>query len=150
VAFQDYVQGFPRVEVLGFKDRREVLACLDSADVLVLPNSAKNPLSLYTSPLKLFEYMAARKPIVAARIASLQEILRDGENAILFEPDDPQDLAKKISQALENDCRLLVDRAWQDVQTCTWDRRAEQIIQWMKERGALKDEYLLAAEAKDL
>ena len=84
--------------------------------------------------------MAARKPIVASRLPSLQEILRDGENAILFNPDDPKDLAEKITWVLENDCSKIVEQAWQDVQEYTWEKRAERIVTLMKEIGAF-DKY---------
>ncbi len=130
-AFRKYVEGRKGIEILGYKPRSEVRSYLDAADVLVLPNSSKDPMSAYTSPLKLFEYMAARKPIVASRIPSLQEILRDGENAILFNPDDPEDLAKKIQWIFDNDCSAIVDQAWQDVHAYTWNKRAENIFSWM-------------------
>lgn len=132
-AFEKYVAGKSNVEIIGHKPRKEVRCHLKSADMLVLPNSAKFAMSDYTSPLKLFEYMAARRPIIASRIPSLQEVLRDGENAILFNPDDPQDLADKIRWVLENDCSDIVDRAWLDVQGYTWDKRAEKMVGWMND-----------------
>ena len=129
------VSGIENVKIFGHVDKKKTLDFFSKADLLVIPNSAKDPMSFYTSPLKLFEYMAARKPIIASRLPSLQEILRDGENAILFNPDDPKDLAEKIMWALENDCSKIVDQAWQDVQEYTWDKRAEKIVRWMEELG---------------
>ena len=63
---------------------------LAAADVLVLPNSARFPQARTTSPLKLFEYMAARRPIVATRIPALAGLLRHGENAWLVAPGQPR------------------------------------------------------------
>lgn len=134
--FIKYVNNNPKIEIFGFKPKTAVRKYLQSADVLVLPNSSKDAWSSYTSPLKLFEYMAARKPIVASRLSSLQEVLRDGENAVLFNPDDPKDLAEKIQWVLDNDCTHLVEQAWRDVQEYTWDKRAEKIINWMTKLGA--------------
>ncbi|KKS24991.1 MAG: Glycosyl transferase group 1 [Candidatus Jorgensenbacteria bacterium GW2011_GWF2_41_8] len=55
----------------------------------------------HTSPLKLFEYMASGRPIVASDLLSLREILTEQE-AIFFKPDDPLDLALKIKEILVN------------------------------------------------
>src|SRR5262249_13241169 len=67
---------------------------LAAAAVLVLPNSRAEPISArYTSPLKLFEYMAAGRPIVASDLPSLREVLTGGRNAVLVPPDDPGALA---------------------------------------------------------
>ena len=49
------------------------------------------------SPLKMFEYMAAEKPIVATRLPTVMEVLFDGVNAILTEPDNPAALAQGYS-----------------------------------------------------
>ncbi|MFQ5857321.1 MAG: glycosyltransferase, partial [Anaerolineae bacterium] len=57
--------GVTNVQVLGHASPTQVPLYLAAADVLILPNSAKEDISrLYTSPLKLFEYMASGRPIV--------------------------------------------------------------------------------------
>ena len=48
----------------------------------------------WMSPLKVFEYMAAGKPILASDIPALREILRDGETALLLPPGEPQSLGR--------------------------------------------------------
>ena len=58
--------------------------------MLVLPNPASAISSAFTSPLKLFEYMASGRPIVASDLPSLREVLRDGENALLVAPGNPR------------------------------------------------------------
>lgn len=52
----------------------------------------------YASPLKLFEYLALGKAIVAPRQPNLQEVLADGQNALLFDPTDPQALALALDR----------------------------------------------------
>jgi len=85
-----------RVHHLGRVAHDEIPKYLAAADVLILPNSAKFNISkFHTSPLKLFEYMAARRPIIASDIPSLREVL-DESMATFFIPDDPLSLAKKI------------------------------------------------------
>jgi len=50
----------------------------------------------YFSPLKIFEYMAAGKPVVASRLGQIQELVKDGESGLLCIPGDSEDLANKI------------------------------------------------------
>ncbi len=106
-----------------------VAARLRGADVLALPNPASSISSTFTSPLKLFEYMASGRPIVASDLASLREVLRNGKNALLVEPGNPQALAAGI-QRLKDDAALgrrLAEQAMQDVREFTWARRAERL-----------------------
>lgn len=78
----------------------------------------------YMSPLKLFEYMASGKLIVAANLPSLTEVLNTS-NAILVEPDNPRALAEAIMTVGHNDMRA--KQAEKDVAQYTWESRAREI-----------------------
>lgn len=79
---QAYAAGVvDRMTVTGVVARDAVRDWVDAFDVALLPNVVA-----YASPLKLFEYMACRKAIVAPDQPNLAEILTDGHDAILFEP----------------------------------------------------------------
>jgi glycosyltransferase involved in cell wall biosynthesis len=109
-----------------------------AADVLALPNSARAEISRsYTSPLKLFEYMAAGRPIVASDLPSLREILQDGENALLVAPDDAGALAQGIGQILaDEDLGLRLARKAKDqVRAYTWTVRAEKVLGFVNEKS---------------
>ncbi|MBC7249760.1 MAG: glycosyltransferase family 4 protein [Anaerolineae bacterium] len=115
----------------------EVPCFLAAADVLVLPSSAQQTISReYTSPLKLFEYMASGTPIVATDLPSTREVLRDGRDAILVPPDDPEALAKGLRQVLERPDRgrQLAAQARRDVASFTWERRAARILSFVRAR----------------
>jgi glycosyltransferase involved in cell wall biosynthesis len=56
----------------------------------------------FTSPLKLFEYMALGMPIVASNLPSVREILADGVNARLFEAGNPQALSTALNEVCSN------------------------------------------------
>jgi glycosyltransferase involved in cell wall biosynthesis len=71
--------------------------------VLVMPYTSQTPTVRYMSPLKMFEYMAAGRPIVATDFPVVREVLRDGETAILVKPDSAQALREGIAGLLEND-----------------------------------------------
>jgi len=120
-----------RIEIIPHIPKKKLLEFIEKADLLVLPNSAKDKMSLFTSPIKLFEYMASKRPIVASSLPSIKEILIDKKNAILFEPDNPIDLAKKINLAFSEDCEYIVNNAYEDVKIYTWDLRAKGIANFI-------------------
>ena len=69
---------FKNILVVGYRPHSEIPYWLKAADVLVLPNSAKKEISkCWTSPMKMFEYMASQRPIVASDLPSIREILYD-------------------------------------------------------------------------
>lgn len=129
--FEDFIseRRLKQTKLVSFQPHEKVPYWLKSADVLVLPNTAKEDISkFYTSPMKLFEYMASERPIVASNIPSIVEIL-SVNNAVLVEPDNPQDLAGGINFILNN-CELaekIARQAYSDVQKYTWVERAARI-----------------------
>lgn len=111
-----------------------------AADVLVLPNTARAAISReHTSPLKLFEYMAAGRPIVASNLPSLREVLRHGENGWLVPPDDPTALARGSQRVLGEPALAagLAAQAQRDVQVCTWEARAGRILDFVKSHATV-------------
>lgn len=85
----------------------------------------------WMSPLKIFEYMAAGKPIVASDLPVIREVLRDGVNALLAPPGDPAAWATRI-ETLKKDPMLadrLADNARQDLlRAFTWRARTDAIL----------------------
>ncbi|HEU5316794.1 MAG TPA: glycosyltransferase, partial [Chloroflexota bacterium] len=123
--FRDFVvrEGLSQVRVQGHVPPAEVPVWLAAADVLALPNSGAEAISRrYTSPLKLFEYMAARRPIVASDLPSLREVLEHDRNAWLVVSDDPRALASGIEAVLRDPARAerLAAQARRDVEGRTW------------------------------
>ena len=123
-----------KIQVIGHRPYAEIPYWLAAADVLVLPNSASEKISShYTSPLKLFEYMASGRPIVASNLPSLGEILNQN-NAILVKPDDPDSLAQGIILALQKSENLakVAAQARLEANGFSWQKRAENIINFIK------------------
>jgi len=124
----------PNIHIIGHRPHSEIPYWLKVADVLVLPNTAKENISKYwTSPLKLFEYMASKRPIIASDLPSIREILNES-NAILVEPDDPEELARGIQKVLESQelAEKISAKAFQDVQQYTWQKRAAKILKFIQ------------------
>jgi len=118
-----------RVRFTGFISRAEVAALLQTADVLVMPHTATTVSERYASPLKLFEYMATGKPIVASDLAAVREVLRDGDNACLVVPGDARALAAGITRMTGHveDASRMAHRAFDEASQYTWARRAERL-----------------------
>jgi glycosyltransferase involved in cell wall biosynthesis len=118
------------VEFTGFVPPARVPDYLAAADILVLPSTPDLPYAAYTSPLKLFEYMASGRPIVASDLPVLAEILDDEENALLYPARDPAALASAIERVWSDPtfARGLAERARGDVEEFSWDRRAQRIL----------------------
>jgi glycosyltransferase involved in cell wall biosynthesis len=79
--------------------------------------------------LKLFEYMAAGKPIVASDLPAFREVVRDNEHASLVEPGKPDALARGIRRVLDD--MALAERiarhAFEQAPAYSWARRAERL-----------------------
>lgn len=116
------------IEVLGPKPYALIPYYLKAADILVLPNSGVEKLSaIYTSPLKMFEYMASGNPIVASDLSSIREVLSK-ENAVLVKPNDEKDLAEGIKKVLDDSkfAEKISKNAFYDAQNFSWEKRAEK------------------------
>jgi glycosyltransferase involved in cell wall biosynthesis len=104
-----------------------------AADVLVLPNSGKEDISVhYTSPMKLFEYLASERPIVASDLPSIKEILPP-EVGYYASADDPQSFAEAIQKAISDaSVHERVQQGRELVLHYSWQKRAQRIIKAMQ------------------
>jgi glycosyltransferase involved in cell wall biosynthesis len=72
---------------------------LDACDILVAPHvPLPDGIEFFGSPTKLFEYMAAGKPIVASRLGQIGDVLEHGRTALLVEPGDEVGLSEAMSK----------------------------------------------------
>jgi len=126
---------------LGVADRVTILPEVRPADVwslyarsrvgvIPLPGRDWVEAREYTSPLKLFEMLAAGLPVVASRLPSIEEYVNDDRDALLVPPDDPAALAAACGRLL-NDATLharisAAGRA--RAAAFTWDARGEKIV----------------------
>ncbi len=131
--FKEENKSFDNILILGHQPYSKIPYYLKAADVLILPNSAKEKISQYwTSPMKMFEYMTSQRPIVASDLPSLKEVLNKS-NAVLVGSDNSQELSKGIKRALkEADFSAKISiQAYQDVQKYTWRKRTKRIISFL-------------------
>lgn len=131
--FRDTYGDIQNIRIVGHRPHDEIPVWQKAADVLVLPNTAKEDISkFYTSPMKLFEYMASSTPIVASDIPSISELLTS-RNSVLVDPDNPQKLAEGIVYAFKNEKKdVLIENALESVRNHTWNKRAFRIKEILK------------------
>lgn len=133
-SFQEAYGDDARIMIIGRKSDKERPLYLRAADVAVLPNTAADMISAqYTSPLKLFGYMAAGVPIVSSDLPSIREILTE-ETAYFAEPDSPQSFADRLTEAVENPDEAIkkAHAARAQVDRYGWNNRARSILSFLE------------------
>jgi glycosyltransferase involved in cell wall biosynthesis len=106
---------------------QEIPAYIAAMDIAVQPNSTE-----YASPMKMFEYMAMRKCVVAPDQPNIREIVDDGITGFLFKPGDKEAL-KAVLRSLANDparreavARKAYERIFE--QRCLWRFNAQRAL----------------------
>lgn len=90
------------VRFTGYVSHAEVSRYVNMADVAVVPVPNMTQ-EMWLSPMKLFEYMASGKAVVASAMGQIKDIIKDGENGLLVPAGDEVALANAISRLLEDD-----------------------------------------------
>jgi len=110
---------------------QQVPAWLRSADAGLLLYPGSQYLAEFSSPLKVFEYLACGLPVIATRLAALEEVVKDGVNGKLVDSQDPRAAAAEIAAVLR-DSQLLT-RLGSAARQCAaeyhYSRRAERIAE---------------------
>jgi glycosyltransferase involved in cell wall biosynthesis len=113
----------------GLVPRADVPGYLAAADVLVSPHVRND--RFIGSPIKIWEYMASGRAIVATRVAQMGEVLRHRETALLVEPDDPAALAEAIVELHDDEgLRAALGAAAHEeaVREHSWDARLQAAL----------------------
>lgn len=122
-----------KIENIKFTGRvfhQEVPNYLAASDILLGLWSSKVKTINYCSPLKVFEYMASGKLIIAHGFPTILEVLKDGENGFIAKPDSYEDLKRNMKRALEETSSSAIGKnARNDAyKYYTWKSRASLII----------------------
>ena len=122
------------VNFMGQIENAKVPETLMQYDVLLMPYSNKvevygEELTNWMSPLKMFEYMASGRVIISSDLPVIREILTDGKDAYLVEPDNVESwlaAVRKVEEDREK-AKQIAACALQEVKQYTWDERAKQV-----------------------
>lgn len=126
------------IHFYGYQPHSKVCSYIKAFDVLLLPNQQKvavlggsGNIGHWTSPLKLFEYMAARKPILCSDIDVLKEIVEHERNALLCDPESIEEWKINL-EIIKNDeviANKIADQAFFDFKNnYSWFMRAKKVL----------------------
>mgnify|MGYP006431415033 CR=1 FL=1 len=144
--WQDKAGACRNIVFHGFQQQSQLPAFTARFDIVLAPYQPvtygyanKQNIAQWTSPMKIFEYMAAGKAIVASDLPVLREVLRHESNALLCDPKDVTQW-RAATQRLANDRTLrqqLGERAKQEfLDYHTWHARARIIANALKDKTA--------------
>jgi len=118
------------VRFAGRVPHRQIPLWLAAADVLLMMWTWRVPTIRGCSPMKVFEYMAAQRLIVGPAFPTIEEVLENGRDALLFEPDNTAALVSTLREALarRNDTAMPAAARTKVERDYTWRTRAEKIL----------------------
>jgi glycosyltransferase involved in cell wall biosynthesis len=124
-ALEQHFEGTP-THFVGYLQGLELASAFASADAFIFPSRTE------TLGLVLLEAMAAGCPVVAARKGGIVDIVQDGVNGYLFDPDDPQGATYATQQLLEQsqEREVLRKNARQEAERWGWPAATEQLRQY--------------------
>jgi glycosyltransferase involved in cell wall biosynthesis len=122
------------INFMGFVEHNLIPYYLYASDILLALWSSKVPTINYCSPLKIFEYMAAGRTIVAHDFPTIREVLENEKDSILCKPDNFDSLKSALSKALleQNTTsygKIARDKAFK---LYSWDNRVTKLLEFMQ------------------
>ncbi|NLG73087.1 MAG: glycosyltransferase family 4 protein [Chloroflexi bacterium] len=129
-------QGLSNLILTGFVPNAALPLYQAACDVLLMPYgkqvsaSSGGDIARYFSPMKLFEYLAAGRPILCSDLPVLHEVL-NAQNALLLPPGDTDAWASALCRIKENphDYQPMAEQARIDARQYSWEARARRILQ---------------------
>ena len=110
-----------RVTFAGQQGKETVKNFFHMADLVVVPSIIDSTGETEGLPVVLLESLACGKPVVATRVAGAPDVIVDGHNGFLAEPENGKDLADKMKRALNTDSSTLSNNARESVQKYDWE-----------------------------
>lgn len=111
----------------GWVSHSAIPSYIAAMDIAIIPNS-----NSYGSPMKLFEYMAMGKAVIAPRLGPVEDIAEDGENACMFKAEDKEAFCDTLLDLIinkEKRQRVGINARKKVITEHTWRNNAEKIIE---------------------
>ena len=111
---------------IGNVPHEEIPVYLELSDVLVIPE-----VNEFRSPIKLFEYMAAGKPVVAPQKPAIESVIKEGINGMMFESRNVSSFARALIEVIRNraDAQKIGQNAKMTVfSNYTWEKHSKLIL----------------------
>ncbi len=111
------------VSFLGQTPSERIPEYMVASDIFVLPSLSEG------FPLTILEAMASGLPIVTTRVRGLPEIVKDGENGFLVEPQNPGQIAERVLLILSDDAlrERMAKNNWQQAKQYSWQNVAKSL-----------------------
>lgn len=124
----------------GFVKHEEVPKYISAADVAVAPYNPKGlrdmeKYGFYFSPIKIFEYMACGKPVVASDLEIIRDIINENRCGLLAKPGNVEDFSEKIRMLIDDSAsrKKFGDNGRNAViEKYSWEKVAEEIYDCME------------------
>lgn len=120
------------VSVQSAVPHHEIPALIAGADICVAPLGLNDRnVTQGACPIKVLEYMAAARPLVASNMPIVRELVREDVDALLYSPNDPDDLARQILMLLNDETlsKQLADSASKRALTkFTWHESQKKLL----------------------
>jgi len=125
------------INFIGFIKHNLIPYYLYASDILLALWSSKVSTINYCSPLKIFEYMASGRTIVAHDFPTIREVLENEKDSILCEPDNFDSLKSALSKALieqntSNYGKIARDKAFK---LYSWDNRVTKLLEFIQNQN---------------
>ncbi len=115
-----------QLHITGLVERKDIPFWLDQIDIALQPS-----VTPWASPLKLIEYLAKGKAIVAPNSVNIKELLSNNINALLYDENKPEEALQCINRIITDDnLRIQLQhgaRKTIDEKRLTWENNAKQI-----------------------
>lgn len=108
------------ISIKGELNPEDVKVKLKESDLIVVPCKVAENGDMDGIPTIIFESMAVGLPVLTTSVSAIPEIIEDGENGFIIEPENPELLAEKIREIVSLDSQRLYEircRAQRDVES---------------------------------
>ena len=125
--------GLTNVTFTGFISPSAVPEYLVASDICVYTLRPDAPIRDFTSPIKLFEYLASGNPVIAADVPGVHDVIRHGETGLLYAPGDTSAMSDAIGKLLNDTklCTLLASKGNEVARQHSWSLRAKKILEML-------------------
>ncbi len=117
------LKSFPNVQFTGYKDYSELPKYLKLMDVTVVPFKLIKLIE-HTNPIKIYEYLAAGKPVVATNFPEAAHF-----GSFVKTASNTEEFILKISECFNENSKEEINKRLEFASNNSWDKRAEEILE---------------------